>query len=250
MKNIRFFICILFILCVTTSFAQIGIIETEVPKNEFEIAHENVWIMRDASDGSYKLIVGSDNQFEDEVVFFNLGIGEEESINSLVNLNNAIQNPGVQFTLEGHTIRTLRPVDQSMGMLYKEGELEYAAGAFYFKEQALSNAMLIVISHVDTFQYGDIQVKTVRKLGHHSNYSTISFVSIEIYVSKLKARIFSDLWYVRGDFERDASLIMSNLPDKGLSWNTNDLYIVKAAIEKNLLCFKNKEVEKIFRQLP
>lgn len=88
----KYFITLLLcVVCIGAALAQIGELTPKQEKLEIKRALKNVSLVHDKEENTYALMIESDNSYEDKYALLMLGTGEQESLNSLVNLNKALQ---------------------------------------------------------------------------------------------------------------------------------------------------------------
>lgn len=74
-------------------FAQIGELTPVEQHLDIKRVLKNVWMVYDKSDNTYCLKIDSDNEYEDQYALLLLGKGENEALQSLINLYKALQQP-------------------------------------------------------------------------------------------------------------------------------------------------------------
>lgn len=228
-------------------FSQIGEITPTAKRFETTRALKNVYVMHDNEDDSYDLCIGSDNQFEDKNARLNLGKGAQEALTSLGNLYKAIQTPDISFEVGGYSLSTFATGTKHYGMVHRTGALEYAAGSFVFDEEALGNAMIIVLDKIPDFDYSSIVVTTKRIYGDAKSSIGITGVMCDFYCPQLDVHFVGGVDKVNVGSDKNATKLMAQLPSAGETWKQNDFKVVVMGIDNKVLKILKPFFEKVFR---
>lgn len=228
-------------------FSQIGEITPTTKRFETVRALKNVFIVHDNEDDSYDLCIGSDNQFEEKNAHLKLGKGPQEALTSLGNLYKAIQTPEITFEVGNYSLSTFVAGNNHFGMVHRTGALEFAAGSYVFDEEALGNAMIIIIDKIPDFDYSSIIVKTKRIYGDAKASVGITGVMCDFYYPQLDVHFVGGVDRVSLSNDKNATKLMALLPPAGEEWKQNDFKIVVMGIENNVLEIRKSFFEKVFR---
>lgn len=245
MKKLTLFV--IFLVFSSMLFAQIGEITPNAKRFETTIALKNVYVVHDNEDDSYDLCIGSDNQFEEKNAYLKLGHGAQEALTSLSNLYKAIQTPEITFEVGEYTISTFVAGTKHYGMVHTIGALEFAAGSYAFEEEALGNAMIIIIDKIPDFDYPSIIVKTKRIYGDANSSIGITGVLCDFYHPQLNVHFVGGVDKVNIRSDKNATKLMALLPPAGDEWKQNDFKVVVMGIDNNVLKILKPFFEKVFR---
>lgn len=231
----------------STLFSQIGEITPTEKRFETTRALKNVFVIHDNEDDSYDLCIGSDNQFEDKNAYLDLGKGAQEALTSLGNLYKAIKTPDITFEVGNYSISTFAAGTNHFGMVHRTGALEYAAGSFVFDEEALGNAIIIIIDKISDFDYASIVVKTKRVYGDAKSSIGITGVMCDFYYPQLDVHFVGGVDKVNLRSDKNATKLMAQLPSAEEEWKQKDFKVVVMGIDNNVLKVLKPFFEKVYR---
>lgn len=245
MKKLTLFVT--FLLFSSMLFSQIGEITPTAKRFETTRALKNVYVSHDNEDDSYTLCIGSDNQFEEKNAFLKLGHGAQEALTSLSNLYKAIQTPEITFEVGNYSLSTFAVSTKHYGMVHTTGALEFAAGSYVFDEEALGNAIIIIIDKFPDFDYSSIVVTTKRIYGDAKSSIGITGVLCDFYHPQLNVHFVGGVDKVNVGSDKNATKLMSLLPAAGEEWKQNDYKVVVMGIDNKVLKILKPFFEKVFR---
>lgn len=232
------------------AFAQIGELTPQEKSLEIKRALKNVSVVRDKSDNTYCLMIESDNQYEKKYALLLLGIGEQEALNSLVNLNKALLTPDQSFKVQDYTISTFASnlTHKNYAIVNTMGPLEFAAGSYMFEEEGLSNAMLIIIDKMEDFDFSNAVVKTTSFWGEAKSSIGITGIMCDVYIPEIGVHFVGglDKANLKVDSKKFTKQI-APLAVKGLQWGINEYKIVINGIDNNLFSTNKVFFEKVCR---
>ena len=195
-------------------------------------------------------MIESDNQYEKKYALLLLGTGEQEALNSLVNLNKALLTPDQSFKVQDYTISTFdsKVTNKNYAIVNTVGPLEYAAGSYMFEEEGLSNAMLIIIDKMDDFDFSNAEVKTTSFWGDAKSSIGITGVMCDVYVPEIGVHFVGGLDKANRNVDsKKFTKQIAPLAVKGLKWGQDEYKIVVNGIENNLFRANRPFFEKICR---
>ena len=236
---------------VSVCFAQIGELTPVEKKLEIKRALKNVSIVFDKSDNTYCLMIDSDNQYERKYALLLLGKGEQEALNSLINLNKALRTPDQSFHVQDYTISTFTATGKNYALVNTVGPLEFAAGSYMFEEEGLSNAMLIIIDKMPEFDFSSAVVKTTKVWGGVKSPEGITGIMCDIYVPSIDVHFVGGVDKVSsGDWKKDIKVYTKQivpLANIGVEWQSNEYNVVVNGIQTHVFKIHRPFFEKICR---
>ena len=239
-------------ICLSSIFAyaQIGELSPQQKTIEIKRALKNVSVIHNIVDSTYTLSIGSDNQYEKKCARLLLGTGEEEALNSLVNLYKALQTPDQRFEVQTYTISTfdVSPSKKHYGIVNTVGPLEFTAGSYVFEEEGLGNAMLIIIDNMNDFDCSDAIVTTKKVWGDAKSAIGITGLTCDFYLPSLGVHFVGgpDKYDFKTDSKKYTKMV-SSLTEIDVPWNTNQYEIVVMGLDNNIIKIHKPLFEKICR---
>lgn len=247
----KYFITLLLcVVCIGAALAQIGELTPKQEKLEIKRALKNVSLVHDKEENTYALMIESDNSYEDKYALLMLGTGEQESLNSLVNLNKALQGPQQSFEVQGYTISTMERTNDKKhyGIVQTMGPLQYAAGTYIFEEEGLSNAMLVLIAKMIDFDFSNAVVTTKKIWGSPQSAVGITDIMCDIYIPQLSTHFVGGIGkYNRQTDTKKFTKKILGLTKTDMQWETEQYRIVVNGIDDKLFKIEQPFFEKICR---